>query len=177
MAEYIITPEKNDLPTAPALLEELHRRGLPVEITVKGTADKWESVRFLEPGPPEIKCTLGYNETKGVFSVSMPTNSPHQALELQLCLVDVLLRELGGQADNVETRERYSPQQFTAKLREFQGLSGSSNDLFWILFSWGVVVLAVIIYFRVPKFHPLVLIIALLSLASAIGQTLPKLKS
>ena len=177
MAEYIITPEKSDLPTAPDLMEELHRRGLPVEITVKGTAEQWESVKFVELGPPEIKCTLAHNGAKGTFSVQMPTNSPHQALELQLSLVDVLLRLLGGQADNTETRERYNPQQFTAKLREFQGLSGGPHELLWIFFSWVVVLVAVIMYFAMPKFHVLILILALLSLASAVGQTLPKLKN
>jgi len=177
MAEYIITPEKTGIPSAMTLLEELHRRGLPVEISLKGTDERWESIRFLEPGPPEIKCTAIYNGSKGNFSVNMPTNSPHQALELQLALVDVLLEEVGGQVDNTETRERYNSQQFTAKLRQLQGASGGPNDLFWILFSWAVAVIAVVMYFTLPKFHLPVLIIALFSLGSAVGQTLPKLKN
>jgi hypothetical protein len=176
MAEYIITPEKNDLPQAPFLIEELHRRGLPVEITVKGTTEKWTGIQFVEPGPPEIKCSLALNSEKGL-SVTIPTNSPHQALELQLHLVDILLQQVGGRADNTETRERYNPRQFASKMKTLVGYSGEQGDLFWLFFSWIVFTFSVLLYFSLAKFRSWDLLVVVLSLAGAGGLTYLKLKS
>jgi hypothetical protein len=37
MAEYVITPDKKEIPSSYLLTEELHRRSLAVEMEVHGT--------------------------------------------------------------------------------------------------------------------------------------------
>ena len=91
MDEYVITPAVKELPEGPALMDELHRRGLPVEIHLTGTAQRWEAIRFYEPGPPEIECFLSREEEDGRLRLSMPPGSPPEAAELLLNLVDLLL--------------------------------------------------------------------------------------
>jgi hypothetical protein len=178
MPEYVLTPEKKELPSGPALMEELHRRGFPVEITLKGPANEWESVRFFEPGPPEVECLLSFNPKNGSFTVTTPTTAPHEATEMQLFLVDILLKDLGGMADNTGTRERYSAKQFAAKVRSLHGVSRGTQDLVWIAFSWIVTLLGVLAFFLMdPQVRHMALIIAGLSLLSAAGQTYSYLKS
>jgi len=171
LPEYIIKPGKKELPAGPYLLDELHRRGFPVEINIKGPADHWDAIRFYEPGPPEIECFLSFEEEEGVYNVSVPTDSPHQAVDLQMFLVDLLLKDLGGQADNTATRERFTPQQFSVKLKDHHASTGGSKDLFWIVFSWLVVSLGILVFFFSPQSRSLVPFIILFSLLSAVGLT------
>lgn len=171
MPEYVIKPEKKELPAGPYLMEELHHRGFPVEINVKGSAAKWDAIRFYEPGPPEIECFLSFSEENGTYSASVSDDSPYQAIELQMFLVDLLLKEVGGRADNSATRERFTPQEFTAKLRAHHGSSNDKRELFWIGFSWVVVVLGVLIYFFSPQSRSLAPFIVFFSLLSAGGLT------
>ena len=152
-------------------MDELHRRGFPVEINIKGSADNWDAIRFYEPGPPEIECFLSYSEEDNFYNISVSTDSPHQAMELQMFLVDLLLQKLGGQADNTATRERFTPEQFAAKLKAHHGSSSDKKEIFWIGFSWIVVVLGVLIYFFSPQSRSLAPFIVVFSLLSAGGLT------
>lgn len=171
MAEYIITPEKNFLPPAPRLMEELHRRGFPVEITLKGTAEEWQSVAFFEEGPPEVQCALTCDPQDGRFVVATASNASPQSLDLQLFLVELLLQEVGGQADNSETRERYDKKQMSNKIKRLHGLS-TGADIFWIVFAWVIVLLGVLLYFSIdPGLRTMNLVILVISALGAVGLT------
>lgn len=172
MAEYILTPEKKLQPSAFELLEELHRRGIPVEIHLKGQDREWENIRFSEPGPPEIECLLSYDPGKEAYSVLVSRDAPAAATELQVFLVDALLQSLGGQADNLSTQERFTPEQFALKIRQHHDRRAALKELSWIVFSWAVVALALAIYFVVPShLRQLVMLILVFSFLSALLQT------
>lgn len=178
MAEYVVTPHQKNLPSGPSLLEELHRRGYPVEINLKGAAEKWELIRFFDPGPPEMECLVTYDATHGRFNVSVHADAPPQATELQMNLVDLLLKELGGQTDNSTTRERYSAKQFAAYLQKLHGTSGKAKDMIWLAFSWGVVFLGTLLYFSLPpSMKPVDVVVVFLSLLSAGGLTYSHFKA
>src|SRR5579863_6303391 len=134
MPHYVISPEQKELPTGPHLMDELHRRGFPVEINVKGSAQSWNEVRFYEPGPPELECLLSFNEKDGNLKVSVSNDAPLEARELQIFLVDLLLKELGGQADNTDTRERFTPEEFARKVKSHYSPDRQTKDLVWIAF-------------------------------------------
>ena len=171
MPNYVISPDQNSLPEGPYLMEQLHRRGFPVEINVKGPAQSWNEIRFYEPGPPELECFLSVNEKNGSLNVSVSNDSPLEARELQIFLVDLLLQELGGQADNTDTRERFTSKEFAEKIKHHFGSTHKTKDLLWIVFSWAVFAAGIAIYFFAPQFHGLVSIVLVLSLLSAAGLT------
>ncbi|HUO57496.1 MAG TPA: hypothetical protein VMV05_04900 [bacterium] len=171
MPEYAIKPEKVEAPTATHLSEEMHRRGFAVEMNIKGSPDQWEAIRFSEPGPPEVECFLSYSDKRDALNVSVSVDSPPQAAELQMVLVDLLLSELGGQVDNLKTRERYTAQEFSEKLKHLHGAKPGPKDLVWIVFSWAVVLLAVLILVLKPQTRGLAAMLLLASLASAGGLT------
>src|ERR1019366_42146 len=156
MPHFVISPDKENLPEGPHLMDQLHRRGFPVEINVKGTAKSWNEIRFYEPGPPELECLLSFNEKNGNLKVSVSNDASLEARDLQIYLVDLLLKELGGQADNTDTRERYTPKEFAEKLKRHYSSTRNSHDLLWIVFSWAVVVAGIAIYIFSPQFHGLV---------------------
>jgi len=172
MAEYILTPEMKQQPSAFELLEELHRRGIRVEIHLKGEDRNWESIRFSEPGPPEVECFLSRDADKETYSVFVSQDSPAAATELQVVLVNALLQLLGGQVDNLATRERFTPAQFALKIQQHHNPRAELKELLWIGFSWAVVLLALAIYFIVPShLRQLVMLILILSFLSALLQT------
>ena len=173
MSEYVITPEKKLPPSGHVLLEEVHRRGIPVEISVKGTVDKWESIRFHEPGPPEIECLLSL-EPGGAMKAAISVDSDMEARDLQMVLVDVILREVGGRVDHTGTRERYTAEQFARKVRDHRGKPPAEADLPWIIFSWVMVAVSLLGFCVLPRFQYFALVAAALSLAGAVGLTLQK---
>lgn len=153
-------------------MEELHRRGVPVEIHLKGQDREWESIRFTESGPPEIECLLSFDGGDKTYSVSVSQDAPLSAEFLEVYLVDALLQTLGGQVDNLNTRERFTPEQFTLKIKQHHNPSAEKKELVWIAFSWLVVILAVGVYFLgSPRIHELVVVILILSFLSAALQT------
>lgn len=177
MAEYVVTPETTVRPSGTELMEELHRQGFPVEIHVKGNAQLWESVRFLEPGPPEIQCVLSWDPGQKTYTASVSDSSP-EGRDLLLYAVDALLQRVGGRADNSSTRERFTAGQFKALLKVHRASSDGRKDLLWVVFAWGVVGLAFLAYFSVaPGLHDLVLIVSVLSFLSAAGLTYSHFKS
>jgi hypothetical protein len=171
MAEYILTPDQKEAPSGTFLLEELHRRGFPVEISLKGPDDHWESVRFHEPGPPPVECLLS-RDPQGTYRVSIFHDSPLEALELQLYLVEAILQKTGGTADNSSTRERYTVKQLTAKLRNFHRTDRKTKDLFWLGFAWAVVVMGVAASFSLrPPLRSAAFLVLAVAFLSAAGQT------
>jgi len=177
LPEYIVTPESTQLPPAPALLEDLHRRGFSVEIALKGTADQWEAVRFLDPGPPHVECNLS-RDANGRLTITTPSDAPHEALDLQAHLVGLLLDELGGQADNTHTRERFNREEFARKLKHHHAPKGGMKELAWIAFSWAVVLAAAFLYFSVPPhLKPVDLVVVFISFLSAAGFTYTHFKA
>jgi hypothetical protein len=173
MSEYVITPDRKDPPSGHVLMEELHRRGLPVEISVKGTVDKWESIRFTESGPPETECQLTLDPS-GTLKASISVDSNMEARDLQMVLVDVILAEVGGRADHTATRERYTAEQFARKVRDQRGRPPSEADLPWIVFSWAMVGVSLMGFCVLPRFHYFALVAAALSLVGALGLTWQK---
>lgn len=178
MAEYVLIPEKKLQPSAFELMEELHRRGLPVEIHLKGQDREWEDIRFFESGPPEIECWLSYDAGKENYTVTISPDAPFSAIELQAFLVDILLQNLGGQADNINTRERFTPEQFALKVKDHHSSSAQLKELGWIGFSWAVVGLALGSYFfAASHLRPTVVAVLVLSFLSAALQTYSHFKN
>jgi hypothetical protein len=172
LPEYVVTPEAATPLPAPALLEGLHRRGFPVEIVIKGAADQWESIRFTEPGPKEVECSLIRDTASGRLTVTTASDATPEAVDLQAHLVGLLLDELGGQADNSYTRERFNAQEFARKLRHHHAPRGGFREIAWLVFSWIVVALGVALYFSVPDhLKPVDLVVVIIAFLSAVGFT------
>jgi len=172
MAEYVLTPESKTQPAGTQLMEELHRRGFPVEITLKGPDQGWESIRFYEAGPPEIECFLSYDPGNGRYKVSVPRDASPETIELQLSLLDDLLQDLGGQADDTATLERFTPAQFKAKLRSLHEPAHKKGDLVWIGFSWAVVLASgLALFMGSSQSHMMVGLVLAFALLSAGGLT------
>ncbi len=178
MAEYVLTPEKKDQPQGTQLMEDLHRRGFPVEINLKGPDQGWDSIRFYEAGPPEVECLLAYDREKGRYKISVSRDASAQTHELQLFLVDSLLRELGGQVDNTSTLERFTPSQFSVKLRTLHNPMRKMKDLVWIGFSWAVVVAGLMAFFsKSGQSRGVVGLVLVFALISAVGLTYSHFKN
>jgi len=170
MAEYVVTPEITVRPSASDLAQELHRRGFPVKINLKGSDPQWEAVRFYESGPPEIECFLSFDPGEGTYTVSAPHDAVSETMDLLLFLVGALLQKVGGRADNTGTRERFTAEQFAARLKSHH--SDKAKDLFWLFFSWGVVAVGLLILLLIgPGLRHLVLAVLALSFLSAAGLT------
>lgn len=168
MSEYVITPSQKRLPSATHLMDELHHFGFPVEINLKGADTQWESIRFFEPGPPEIECLLSIDKD-GRFTVSASVDTSLTTRELQLFLVNVLLKEVGGQVDHTGTRERFTAEEFARRIKKREGIK-TPSDIFWMLFPWIVVALGLGLYFIIsPQLRSMDLIIVAFSFFSALG--------
>lgn len=172
MAEYILTPDKKEMPDGTRLLEELHHYGFPVEMHLKGTHFQWDAIRFNEPGPPEAECFLSFEPEKGDYSVSVPADSARNAEEIQLFLVKILLGEIGGSVLNTETMQRYNPAQFAKKIRKLHSNAVSVSDWFWMFFPWTVAVLAASTgLLGPPNLRMPARVLALIAALSAAGLT------
>jgi hypothetical protein len=178
MPEFILTPESKTLPSVPSLLDQIHEMGFPVEINVKGQPDHWEDLRFHEPGPPEVECLLSYDGGQGRYTFYVSSDAPPKAYDLQLHLVELLLKNLGGRVDNKLTRERYTSSEFMKKMARHRAAQNNPWDLFWLVFSWAVVLFALFLFFSLhPGLRAYVVTILLLALVSAVGLTLARLKN
>jgi hypothetical protein len=172
MAEYVLTPESKLQPAGTRLMEELHRRGFPVEINLTGQDQGWAAIRFYEAGPPEVECFLAYEPETGRYKISVSPEASLPTYELQLLLVDSLLQILGGYVDNATTSERFTPGQFTAKLKSLRNPPGKLKDLVWILFAWAVAALGLFALLFAPALaRSLVMVVLLFSTLSASGLT------
>jgi hypothetical protein len=172
MAEYLLTPEKKKPPAGTWLMDELHRRGFPVEIHLKGEDRDWETIRFCEEGPPEAECLLAVEGPSGRYRISVSRDASLRAQNLQMFLVDTLLGEVGGQVNNSDTLERFTPGQFNVKLKTIHNPMGKANDLVWIGFSWAVVAVGFIALFVGPSHSRLIVAFVLaFSSLSAAGLT------
>ncbi len=178
MSDYILKPGNKRLPSATFLLEEIHNRGIPVEINVTGTVDQWEIIRFFEPGPPEIECYMTFNQENPQFTLSIPNDSPASSSILRLHLTHILLTEVGGTVTDSSTGESFDALEIAAKVRKLQPSKSPIGEYLWLAFSWAVVLLAVLAYFAVPlQLRILVIVVAVLAFSSAVGQTYSKFKS
>ncbi|HVZ80680.1 MAG TPA: hypothetical protein VHE12_07760 [bacterium] len=149
MSDYLITPESQERPVATRLMEELHRKGFPVEITLKGPDSGWESIRFTEHDGSNGECVLSLDPGAKVYRVSISPDAPLSARELQLYVVETLLREVGGFADHGTTRERLNLQQFSLKLQAHHSGDRKASDWAWVAFAWLVALGALVAFLRV----------------------------
>jgi len=178
MPEFILTPEQKTHPTAPDLLDQIHKVGFPVEINVKGKPDSWDALRFYEPGPPEVECLVSFDGDTGKYNLHVSADAPAKAFELQLALVELFLKNLGGQVDNRHTRERFTASEFALKMRLHRVSQDNPWDWFWLVFSWLVVIFGLFLFFGLhPTMKPYVLSIMALSLVSAVGLTYTRFKN
>lgn len=188
MNEYLVTPHKKGLPSGHHLLEELHRRGLPATLDLKGTDTKWEAILFSEPGPPPMECFLEHSPSQGNFKISLPKDTPQEAEEMKIALADILLRELGGHVQDTSSNERLDLAGFLEKTKTHTAAhmtkSSSSSkspssktklgttDVLWILFAWALAAAGLEVYLAMPQYqHPITLGVAGLALLSALGLT------
>jgi hypothetical protein len=190
MHDYIVTPDKKGLPSAHFLAEELHRRGLPTAMDVKGTDSKWETIHFYESGPPKLDSFLQYDPIKGLFKIILPYDSPEEAEEIQAALADILLREYGGHVHNTGTDDRHDLEAFLEKIKASappqktstaavsKGNSSQPQETSWIIFSWASVLFGLLVYSLIPRYqHPFTLIVTGLAFVSALGLTFSKYRS
>lgn len=172
MSEYLIKPDPGPKPLGTKLLEEIHRRGFPVEITLTGPDEDWSAIRFMDAGPPEAECLLSFEAGTNAYKVVISRDAPRSAVELQLYLVETLLQEVGGYADHTGTRERLDHGQFIAKLRAHAGDAPKTMDWVWLVFSWLVVVAALTAFLQVQGPNRwTVLVVMIFALVSAAGLT------
>lgn len=176
MSDYLITPENRDQPAGTRLMEELHRKGYPVEITLKGPDSAWESVRFIEHDAQGSECVVSL-DPKGVYRVSISPDAPLSARELQLYVVETLLKEVGGVADHSTTRESLNLQQFSLKLKTHHAGDRKASDWVWVGFAWAVALGAFFAFARTEGPNRwTVLVVAVFASLSALGLTYSQIK-
>jgi len=189
MTEYIITPDKREIPSSHLLSEELHRRALSVEMEVKGTNYKWESIHFYDPAVPETQCFIERNLHSHVFKVSLPLDSTQESADMQQALVEIFLQEVGGKVFDVEAKQSLDlkafkriarnngPESDPAPLSPLSGTkmkfsSRSLSEIGWLVFAWGIVFAGLYLYLHTSPERKLFMGIAvLLALVSAGGMT------
>ena len=188
MPDYIITPDKHDIPSSHLLSEELNRRALSVEMEVKGTNYKWESIHFYDPSTPETQCFVERNTQSHVFKISLPADSTDESFEMQKALVEIFLQEIGGKVFDVQAKKSYDLKAFrnSAKGSSYEidieespvisvgkiRLKFSTTDTLWLAFAWALVFFGLYVYFHAPEPRKIFVILAdVLALVSAGGMT------
>jgi hypothetical protein len=189
MADYIITPDKNELPSSYMLAEELHRRALAVEMKVKGTNYQWESINFFDPLLPQMQCFLEKDSQNHIYKISIPAESTQGSSELQAALAEILLHEIGGNIYDPVLKESFDLKTFKNRSKETHlknNIETTSalllnkpdsslppfKDMLWIVFSWALVLLGVYFYRHALPSRKLFMFIACaLALISAGGIT------
>jgi hypothetical protein len=175
VSDYLITPETRDQPAGTELLEELHRKGFPVEITLKGPDNAWESVRFVDHDAQDSEGTLSWDGK--VYRVSIPPDASFSSRELQLYLVETLLQKVGGVADHGATRERLNLQQFSLKLKAHHAGDRKASEWVWVGFAWAIALGACFAFTQVAGPNRwTVLIVAVFASLAALGLTYLQLK-
>jgi hypothetical protein len=113
----------------------------------------------------------------GIYRVSIPPDASFASRELQLYLVETLLREVGGVADHGTTRERLNLQQFSQKLKTHHAGDRKASDWVWVGFAWAVALGALFAFTQVlgPN-RWTVLVVAIFASLSALGLTYLQLK-
>jgi hypothetical protein len=173
VAEFKIIPLQKELPDPAVLLRRLHEKGFSVEITLNGFARDWGALRFYQDGPTDVECFLVRNEETGSFTASIGENAPPRSRELLLHLVEILLRETRGTAEDPETGKTLGAAQFKQAHPEFSKSAPSKTLWVWPAFAWALVAAGVAAYFNLPaNLHVLSLAVVALTLLSAVGLTL-----
>src|ERR1700677_1042191 len=194
MAEYVIIPDKKEIPSSHILTEELHRRSLAVEIEVQETNHKWEHICFFDPANAETRCFVERHLHSLIYKVPLAAEPTHESVELQNTLVEIILHEVGGKVFDPETKKSCNLVEFRAQsggidlIAEFNNSSyflpksirslSSVQEMLWILFSWALVLLGFYFYRQAPQSRKLFMLAACgLALISAGGITLSSFQS
>ncbi len=176
MPDYLITPETNEPPAGTRLMEELHKKGFPVEITLNGPDGAWESIKFFEEGR-EAECILSRLADSNNYKISVTRDASPAALDLQLHLVEALLRAVGGIADHAVTRERLDYRQFSLKLQAHHSGEHKPSDWVWIAFAWAVALGSLVAFLQIAGPNRwTVLVVMVFASLSALGLTYLQLK-
>jgi hypothetical protein len=194
MAEYVITPDKKEIPSSHLLTEELHRRALAVEMEVQGTNYKWENIYFFDPANPETRCFLERNLHSLIYKVTLSAEPTHESVELQNTLVEIILHEVGGKVFDPDTKKSCNLAEFRAQsggtilAAEFNNSSYALpkpewslppvQEMLWIGFSWALVLLGFYFYHHAPQSRKIFMLVACgLALISAGGITFSSFQS
>ncbi len=194
MAEYVITPEKKEIPSSHLLTEELHRRSLAVEMEVHGANYKeWENIYFFDPANAGTRCFLERNLHSLIYKISLSAEPTHESEELQTTLVDIILYEVGGKVFDPAAKKSYSLEEFRAQsggtglVMESNNSSTSSpatrfllpiQDMLWIGFSWALILIGFYFYRHAPQSKKILMLAACgLALISAGGITFSSFQS
>lgn len=174
MPEYVVYPSHKTVPTPEYILAELHRRRWDVELNVQGGGRNWESIRFYQEGPPEVECSIVHDSKYNRFHVGLPEFHPEKARDLQLNVVDVLLKTLGGDAEDSDTHRRFNAPEFATHMlfRKRPFLAFEWKSLGWPLFAWLTTGFAAgVLLFGNPEARVPAAVLAVLSFACALGLT------
>jgi len=194
MAEYVITPDKKEIPSSHLLAEELHRRGLAVEMEVQETNYKWEHIYFFDPANSETHCFLERNLHSLIYKVSLRTEPTRESGELQATLVEIILHEAGGKVFEPDSKKSYDLAEFRAQsgetllAAEFNNTPSSLltpsrslpplKEIFWVGFSWVLVLFGFYFYRQTPQPRKILMLAACgLALISAVGITFSSFQS
>lgn len=194
MAEYVITPEKKEIPSSHLLTEELHRRALAVEMEIHGANYKeWESIYFFDPANAGTRCFVERNLHSLIYKVTLAAEPTHESEELQTTLVEIILHEVGGKVFDPAAKKSYSLEEFrgqsgrTGLVMESNNSSFSSpatrslppfQEMLWIGFSWALVLIGFYFYRHAPQPRKILMLVACgLALISAGGITFSSTQS
>jgi hypothetical protein len=195
LADYIITPDKKEIPSSYFLSEELHRRALAVEMEVHGTNYKWQRICFYEPAAPKIQCFAEFDALSVTYRIFLAPESNQESEEMRHALVEIILHETGGKVYDAEAGESYDFKAFINRGAKSGSEVNSENpsasysdkparslpptrEILWIAFSWFLVLLG-FCFFRLaaPPHKMFVLGACILALISAGGITFSKSKT
>jgi hypothetical protein len=194
MAEYVITPDKKEIPSSHSLTEELHRRSLSVEMEVHGPNYKeWENIYFFDPANAGTRCFLERNLHSLIYKITLPAEPTQESEELQTTLVEIILHEVGGKVFDPDTKKSFNLAEFriqsggTGLVMESNISSFSSpaarslppvQEMLWIGFSWALVLIGFYFYRHAPQPRKILMLAACgLALMSAVGITFSSLQS
>jgi hypothetical protein len=194
MAEYVITPDKKEIPSSHLLTEELHRRGLAVEMEVQGTNYKWEHIYFFDSTNSETHCFLERNLHSLIYKVSLRTEPTRESEELQTTLAEIILHEVGGKVFEPVSKKSYSLSEFRTQSGETLLAAEFNNapspllipirsfpplkEILWVGFSWALILLGFYFYRQAPQSRKILMLVACgLALISAVGITFSSLQS
>ena len=135
----------------------------------------WESLRLSQTAPVELECFVVNDSNYHRFHVSLPEEYPETARDLQMHVVDILLKSMGGDAEDMATHHRFNAPEFAVQML-FQKrplLPFTWKSLQWPLFSWLTTSFgAGVFFFGKPEAKLPALALALIAFLCSVGLTL-----
>jgi len=116
MAEYVITPDKKEIPSSYLLTEDCtdgpwRLKWKSTERTIRNGKIFTFSTRPT-PGP---RCFLERNLHSLIYKITLAAEPTHESEELQTTLVEIILHEVGGKVFDPDAKKSYSLEEFSVQ--------------------------------------------------------------